>query len=74
VLDRCSAVIENLDANVDDIPLAEDPPSPLLPLLSLDEAQETLSVLAAVVHGGQPDVEAARWLLSNLAARVPSRD
>ncbi|MFE6892018.1 hypothetical protein [Streptomyces sp. NPDC057694] len=57
--------------DIDDLPLAEDPPSPLLPLLSLVEAQEVVAVLAAVVNGYQPDVETARWLLKNLAARVP---
>jgi hypothetical protein len=57
----------------DDIPLADAPLHPLLPLLSLEEAQETGAVLAAVVNGSEPDVETARWLLANLAARVPSR-
>lgn len=56
-----------------DISTALDPPAPLLPVLSLDEAQDVVDVLAAVVNGGQPDVEAAGVLLSNLAARVPSR-
>ncbi|MGW0904979.1 hypothetical protein [Streptomyces sp. NPDC002853] len=56
-----------------DLPTAADPPAPLLPLLTLGEAHDVLDVLAAVVSGGQADVEAAGVLLSNLAARVPSR-
>ncbi|MGW7087573.1 hypothetical protein ACWGH2_29310 [Streptomyces sp. NPDC054871] len=51
-----------------------DPPAPLLPLLTLAEAHDVLDVLAAVASGGQLDREAADRLLSNLAARVPSRD
>lgn len=50
------------------------PPSPLLPILSLEEAHALLPLLAAVADGGVPDREAAAWLLSNLAARVPSAD
>ncbi|MEU6847379.1 hypothetical protein ABZ930_36475 [Streptomyces sp. NPDC046716] len=46
--------------DVNDIPLANTPLPPLLPLLSLEEAQEMVSVLGAVVQGGEPDVEAAR--------------
>lgn len=57
-----------------DLPTAADPPAPLLPVLTLDEAHDVLDVLAAVVSGGQPDVEAAGVVLSNLAARAPSRD
>lgn len=38
---------------------------PLLPLLSLPEAHDVLVVLAAVVHGGDPDREVARGLLMN---------
>jgi hypothetical protein len=60
--------------NVDDDRTASGPPAPLLPLLSLPEAHDVLDVLAAVVDGGRPDREAAAWLLSNLAARVPSRE
>lgn len=56
------------------LPTAADPPARLLPLLTLGEAHDVLDVLAAVVNGGVPDVEAAGVLLSNLAARVPSRD
>lgn len=62
------------DIDVDCDETAPDPPAPLLPLLTLVEAQELLPLLAAVLDGGQPDREAARWLLGNLAARVPSRD
>jgi hypothetical protein len=58
--------------NPDDDRTACDPPAPLLPLLSLPEAHVLLPLLAAVVDGGEPDREAAAWLLSNLAARVPS--
>ncbi|MEU6990334.1 hypothetical protein ABZ953_06685 [Streptomyces sp. NPDC046465] len=50
-----------------------DDDEPLLPLLSLAEAHDVLDVLAAIASGDQPDVEAAGVLLSNLAARVPSR-
>ncbi|MWA08806.1 hypothetical protein [Streptomyces sp. BA2] len=57
-----------------DIPTATDPPSSLLPLLSLAEAHDVLDVLAAVASGAVPDREAAERLLTNLAARVPSRD
>lgn len=56
-----------------DLPTAVAPPSLLLPLLTLAEAHDVLDVLAAVVSGGTPDVEAAGVVLSNLAARVPSR-
>lgn len=56
-----------------DLPTAADLPAPLLPLLTLDEAHDVLDVLSAVVTGGRSDVEAAGALLSNLAARVPSR-
>lgn len=57
-----------------DLPTAAAPPTPLLPLLTLAEAHDVLDVLAAVVNGGQPDVEAAGAVLSNLASRVPSRN
>lgn len=62
---------------IDDVDCDEttvDPPAPLLPLLSLPEAQALLPLLAAVRDGGVPDREAAGWLLGNLAARVPSTD
>lgn len=59
--------------DVDDDRTATDPPAPLLPLLSLEEAHAVLDVLAAVAEGGVPDREAAGWLLSNVAARVPAR-
>ncbi|MFD0033066.1 hypothetical protein ACFVJK_33295 [Streptomyces sp. NPDC127172] len=48
-------------------------PAPLLPLLTLGEAQD-VEVLAAVVAGERADVDLARSLAMNLAARVPSRD
>lgn len=63
--------MDNLAA---DTPAAADPPAPLLPLLTLGEAHDVLDVLAAVVNGGMPDAEAAGVVLSNLAARVPSRE
>ncbi|WP_167828870.1 hypothetical protein [Streptomyces sp. MZ04] len=46
----------------------------LLPVLTLGEAQDVVEVLAAVVDGGEVDEQVAYCLLSNLAARVPSRD
>ncbi|MDR3084298.1 MAG: hypothetical protein LBV60_25860 [Streptomyces sp.] len=49
-------------------------PLPLLPLLTLEEAHDVLGVLAAVAVGGVPDRETARYVLMNLAARVPARD
>lgn len=51
-----------------------EPPAPLLPLVTLEEAQDVVAVLAAVVNGSNPDLDLARTLLSNLAARVPSAD
>jgi hypothetical protein len=48
-------------------------PAPLLPLLTLDEAHDALDVLAAVAAGDVPDRETARYVLMNLAARVPAR-
>ncbi|MEU5772664.1 hypothetical protein ABZ819_05080 [Streptomyces venezuelae] len=46
----------------------------LLPLLTLSEAQEVVAVLAAVVASQPVDGEVAGQLLSELAARVPSRE
>ncbi|MFE6157424.1 hypothetical protein ACFQ7F_00685 [Streptomyces sp. NPDC056486] len=57
-----------------DVPIAVDPSASLLPVLTLAEAHGVLGVLAAVVIGSQVDVQAAEELLSNLAARVPSRE
>lgn len=57
-----------------DVPMAVDPPAVRLPLLTLEEAQELLMLLAAVLDGDRVDEEFARYLLGNLAARVPSRD
>lgn len=45
----------------------------LLPLLTLSEAQDVVEVLSAVLDGGEVDEQLAYCLLSNLAARVPSR-
>ncbi|MFZ3592281.1 hypothetical protein [Streptomyces sp. BH104] len=45
-----------------------------LPLLTLDEAQDIIEILAAVVDGAPVDEQAAYCLLSNLGSRVPSRD
>lgn len=59
--------------NVDDDSTAEDPPAELLPVLTLHEAQELMTLLSAVMEDGKPDTEFADVLLSNLAARVPSR-
>lgn len=56
---------------------AEDPPSPLLPLLTLltlEDAQDLMLLLAAVLDGGEVDDGFARYLLSNLAGRVPSAE
>lgn len=65
-------MIDDIDVDCDETTMG--PPAPLLPLLSLDEAQALLPLLAAVRDGGVPDRETARWLLQNLAARVPSRE
>ncbi|MGW6531429.1 hypothetical protein [Streptomyces venezuelae] len=46
----------------------------LLPLLTLGEAQDVVAVLAAVVAGQPVDGEVAGRLLSELSARVPSRE
>ncbi|MFE9736140.1 hypothetical protein ACFYO9_37440 [Streptomyces sp. NPDC005863] len=46
----------------------------LLSVLTLSEAQDVMDVLAAVVAGQRVDGEMAERLLSELAARVPSRD
>ncbi|MYY79723.1 MULTISPECIES: hypothetical protein [unclassified Streptomyces] len=46
----------------------------LLPLLTMAEAQGVVGVLAAVVAGQRVDGEVAGRLLSELAARVPSRE
>ncbi|WP_306317274.1 MULTISPECIES: hypothetical protein [unclassified Streptomyces] len=57
-----------------DFPGVVTPPAPRLPLLTLEEAQDVVDVLAAVVSGGDVDVDLARCLLANLGSRVPSRD
>jgi hypothetical protein len=64
--------MDDIDVDCDETTVG--PLAPLLPLLTLDEAQALLPLLAAVLEDGKPDREAARWLLGNLAARVPSRD
>ncbi|MFD9072837.1 hypothetical protein [Streptomyces lasiicapitis] len=53
------------------LPAAADP---LLPLLTLVEAQDIVEILGAVLDGGEVDEQLAYCLLSNLAARVPSRE
>lgn len=51
-----------------------EPPATLLPLLTLEEAQDVVEILAAVVDGVRADERLAYSLLMNLAARVPSQD
>ena len=58
----------------DDDTTAEDPPAELLPVLTLDEAHELIGLLADVRDGHEADADVARYLLGNLAARVPSRE
>lgn len=60
--------------NLDDDTTTEDPPATLLPVLTLDEAHQLLPLLASVRDGAEPDRETADYLLTNLAARVPSQD
>jgi hypothetical protein len=57
----------------DDVTFVPPPPAPLLPMLDLDDAHELMGLLADVRDGHEPDAELARYLLGNLAARVPSR-
>ncbi|WP_405634218.1 hypothetical protein OHB53_08630 [Streptomyces sp. NBC_00056] len=52
----------------------EDPPPPLLPLMTLEEAQDVVEMLALVSAGEPVDREWVRILARNLAARIPSRD
>lgn len=42
--------------------------------MDIDDAHELMNLLADVRDGREPDAELARYLLSNLAARVPSAD
>lgn len=63
-----------MDSESLDTATAAVAPAALLPLLTLVEAQDVLEVLAAVVAGERADVDLARSLAMNLAARVPSRD
>ncbi|MFJ9128909.1 hypothetical protein ACIRJS_32890 [Streptomyces sp. NPDC102340] len=58
--------------DLDDDATAEDPPAVPLPVLTLEEAHELMGLLADVRDGHEPDAELARYLLGNLAARVPS--
>ncbi|MFI9781676.1 hypothetical protein ACIHCV_45030 [Streptomyces sp. NPDC051956] len=53
---------------------APEAPAALLPLLTVEEAQDVLEILPAVVPDAPADAHLARTLLMNLAARVPSRD
>lgn len=50
-----------------------DPPAALLPMLTLDDTHELMGLLADVRDGREPDAELARYLLANLAGRVPSQ-
>jgi hypothetical protein len=61
----------NLD---DDITAAPAPPAELLPVLTLDDVHELMDLLADVRDGHAPDAELARYLLGNIAARVPSAE
>jgi hypothetical protein len=60
--------------NLDDDTTAEDPPAGLLPVLTLDDVHELMGLLADVRDDRETDAELARYLLANLAGRVPSRD
>lgn len=60
--------------DLDDDTTAVDPPAELLPVLTLAETHQLLPLLAAVRDCAEPDRETADYLLTNLAARVPSGD
>lgn len=60
--------------NSDDITTAPAAPAELLPVLTLDDVHELMDLLADVRDGHEPDAELARYLLANLAGRVPARD
>lgn len=60
--------------NLDDDITAVDPPAPLLPVLTLSDVHELLDLLVDVRDGREPDPELVRYLLGNLAARVPARE
>ncbi|MFD0514996.1 hypothetical protein ACFQ0Q_40795 [Streptomyces aureus] len=49
------------------------PPAPLLPLLTLGEAQDVVELLATVAVGGVAGSRWAHTLAMNRAARVPSQ-
>ncbi|MFD4644749.1 hypothetical protein [Streptomyces sp. NPDC058441] len=53
---------------------APAPPAALLPLLTVEETQDVLEILAAVANDAPADADLARTVLMNLATRVPSRD
>ena len=57
----------------DDDTTTVDPPAELLPVLTLDDTHELMDLLADVRDGREADTEFARYLLMNLAARVPAR-
>lgn len=59
--------------DVGDDTTAEDPPAELLPVLTFGEVHDLMDLLADVRNRSEPDAELARYLLANLAARVPSR-
>ncbi|WP_282790869.1 hypothetical protein [Streptomyces sp. CC224B] len=59
---------------MDDVIISPAPADgPLLPLLTLAEAQDVVEVLARVAAGERVDPVWAGDLAANLAARVPSR-
>lgn len=60
--------------NLDDIATVPPAPAELLPVLTLDDVHELMDLLADVRDGHEPDPELARYLLGNLAARVPARE
>ncbi|WP_328632035.1 hypothetical protein [Streptomyces sp. NBC_00356] len=64
--------MDDIDVDCDETTVGQ--PAARLPLLTLEEAQEMLGILSAVLEDGKPDKETARWLLGNLAARVPSEE
>lgn len=58
----------------DDDTTVVSPPAELLPVPTLDEAHDLLGPLVDIRDGREPDQETARYLLTNLADRVPSRE
>ncbi|MGX1676456.1 hypothetical protein [Streptomyces sp. NPDC055400] len=55
-----------------DDPTVVDPPAPLLPLVTLEEAQDVVEVLALVAASEPVVRDWARSLAMHLAARVQS--